>query len=160
MKICCSNCAKAIQGQCSPARVLRREHVIIETHLNEFEKVLRKMRHGRIDHQAVLGLVDFFRGFADGCHHQKEEQYYLPIMRSKGYDINEFMYEHDEGRAHLRSIAEAVHFNAPQAVVSHGREFITLLRGHIKREDVLFAQHDSTMSPAEKQALVNQFVRS
>jgi hemerythrin-like domain-containing protein len=33
---------------------------------------------------SLLTLIDFFRGFGDGCHHAKEDQFLLPEMKAAG----------------------------------------------------------------------------
>lgn len=74
------------------------------------------------------------------------------------------LFEHEEGRAHVRAIAVAVEqlevgkADAAETLWTHARAYLTLLREHIQKEDdVLFRMADEMIPPDEQQALLRRF---
>ena len=54
--------------------VLRKEHDAILRMLDVTEEVARQLDRGaRVAPETLAGLLEFFRLFADRCHHGKEE---------------------------------------------------------------------------------------
>jgi hemerythrin-like domain-containing protein len=135
------------------------------------EKVAGRLAGGNsVAPGTVEKLVEFFRNFADRCHHGKEEAMLFPALEAAGLPryggpTGVMLYEHDEGRACVRGIAGAVaHLAADPAaageIVEHARQFITLLRAHIDKEnDVLFIMADSILSPEAQQELLERYGR-
>jgi hemerythrin-like domain-containing protein len=55
-----------------PIDILMSEHRVIEQVLRCLERMAEKcLLYGHFDLQAVRQAIDFFRNFADRCHHQK-----------------------------------------------------------------------------------------
>ncbi len=143
-----------------PTAELRHEHEIILRTLAVAERLGRALAAGEpVDRDALAWVVDFFRTFADRCHHGKEEQHLFPALERHGIPreggpIGTMLDEHEQGRRFLaamgagddRTIAEAIH------------GYAQLLRAHIDKEnDVLFPMAEQILSEAEQRTLVTAF---
>ena len=139
-------------------RCLREEHQVILRVLGCFEIALRETREtGVVDGPTFEKFVEFFRGFADHCHHCKEEDRLFPVLVSAGIPkeggpIGCMLAEHEQARAFVRSIAEQLapagqgDAAAIQFVLDQGELYIDLLRNHIAKEDnVLFNMADGVL---------------
>jgi len=113
--------------------------------------------------------VAFLRNFADRCHHAKEETHLFPAMEAKGFPrdggpTGVMLHEHEEGRGHVRGMAEALEGAAAgdaaalRAFAQHGRAYVALLRDHIHKEDnILYVMANRVFTPADQQALLAAF---
>src|SRR5271166_4514533 len=96
-----------------PTEILSGEHRIIEQVLDCLETMAQKSTtHGHLDEISARQAIDFFRNFADRCHHGKEETHLFPAMEAKGFPhqggpTGVMLSEHEQGRAHIRGMAEA-----------------------------------------------------
>lgn len=152
-----------------PTEVLMQEHRIIEQVLTCLEVIATQAEaDGRIDTDAAAQAVDFFGTFADRCHHGKEETLLFPMLETKGLareggPTGVMMREHDEGRGHLRAMAEAIQNDSQTGLkqfVDHARAFLELLRQHIQKEDsCLFAMADQILGTDDQQDLMAAFAR-
>jgi hypothetical protein len=94
--------------------VLMSEHRGIERMLAAMERNLGKLESG--DPAAVRLFeqgVDFLRGFADKCHHHKEEQQLFPALAAHGIPVEGgpvgvMLHEHEAGRERIREMAIAL----------------------------------------------------
>ncbi|MBI5087283.1 MAG: hemerythrin domain-containing protein, partial [Acidobacteria bacterium] len=68
----------------SPVDVLMDEHQIILRVLTAMEARLASLGQGPFPTEFFQGALDFFRNFADGCHHYKEEDALFPAMTRRG----------------------------------------------------------------------------
>src|SRR5690348_364126 len=134
-----------------PTEILSQEHRVIESKLDEVEQQIQGIAAGAPLPRAFFDeALDFFRNFADGCHHAKEENLLFPRMQERGVPerggpIGVMLSEHDAGRAYLRAVREnldAATEGSEQAraqVVENAAGYIALLRQHIQKEDqILF----------------------
>jgi hemerythrin-like domain-containing protein len=153
-----------------PTEILMAEHRVIEQVLNCLEKMTKKAAAGApIDRHDAQDAVDFFRMFADKCHHGKEEAQLFPAMEAHGFPreggpTGVMMKEHDLGRQHVRGIAAAIDGAAsgdPKAqsqFVEHASGFLNLLRQHIDKEDhCLFTMADQALSETDQKNLLTAF---
>jgi hemerythrin-like domain-containing protein len=63
--------------------VLSEEHRVIERVLNTLEAGAGKLESGQaVRPEFFLSATDFIKGFADGCHHMKEEGVLFKRMES------------------------------------------------------------------------------
>jgi hemerythrin-like domain-containing protein len=151
-------------------RCLREEHRVILKVLDCFEIALgRARRSGRVTREEFAPFIEFFQGFADRCHHCKEEDRLFPClercgMPREGGPIAVMLREHDLGRAHVRAVAESLpaadagNGAAVQAVHDQGGRFLELLRHHIMKEDhVLFEMADQMVQGGERIALTQAY---
>ena len=155
-----------------PTEVLMKEHRVIEQVLDCLERMAQQCADkGELDLESAGQAIDFFRNFADRCHHGKEEDCFFPVLESKGFSREQgptgvMLYEHDEGRRHVRGMSEAIdavgarRFTAQADFVSHARDFIQLLREHIRKEDeCLFQMADQALSDQDQRQLADSFAR-
>jgi hemerythrin-like domain-containing protein len=153
-----------------PTEVLKHEHQIILSVIGAAEREAQRIRSGgTVDTDVIAKFVDFFRNFADKCHHAKEERLLFPKLQergvpSEGGPIGVMLHEHTEGRNHVAAMADAAAASdrgdakAAAALAGHLLAFANLLRGHIHKEDnILFAIADERLSPADQEALSRAF---
>jgi hemerythrin-like domain-containing protein len=139
----------------SPTGVLREEHQLILKVLDVLEVLLARVAEGAPgDWHAIEKCTQFFRLFADACHHGKEQELLFPVLESRGVPreggpIGVMLYEHEQGRAlvaRMREHLTAAHEGeaaASEIVLESGHAFLILLRNHIAKEDnILFMMAD------------------
>ncbi|MBC7263375.1 MAG: hemerythrin domain-containing protein [Chloroflexi bacterium] len=153
-----------------PTEVLKHEHEIILMVLDAAEREAGRVQDsGKVNADALDKMVDFFRNFADHCHHAKEEKQLFAKMRERGMPgdrgpIAVMLLEHDEGRRRVRAVAEAL----PQAqkgdslairsLQENLSAYVQLLRAHIDKEDnVLYPMADQLFTPEDQRALAEAF---
>ena len=152
-----------------PTEILSSEHRVIERVLDCLEAIVRQAKAaGRLEPQPARDAVAFFRDFADRCHHGKEEAHLFPALEAKGFPrqggpTGVMLREHEQGRTHVRGMAEAIDAAATGDAaalgqfIEHAKGYLALLREHIYKEDhVLFQLADRTLSEADQQALVGR----
>jgi len=153
--------------------VLKDEHRGIEKMLRAIEKQIPALRAGSAESVPLFEqAVDFFRGFADACHHYKEEQILFPAMVAKGYStesgpIAVMLAEHEQGRDYIRAMADAIarHRSGDAKALSDlawaAERYAELLTAHIQKEDnVLFVMADRALNEAEQVKAAEQFERA
>ena len=149
---------------------LKHDHRVIERILGVLERALLGLEQGgEVDRKLLGKVIEFFTGFADSCHHQKEEQVLFPRLAERGIPVEGgpvgvMLYEHEEGRRYLRGLAEGVALlnrdpeQARQLILENGKGYAGLLRAHIQKEDhVLFPLADRVLTPGEQRELVHRF---
>jgi len=148
------SCCGHTHAATTPTGVLREEHEVILRALTVLERVGRDLAQGRpVAPETLPWLASFFRTFADKCHHAKEEAHLFPALEQHGIPreggpVGVMLMEHEEGRALVRTFAEADTATAVSAI----RRFVLLLREHIAKEnEILFPMSDQVI-PAEEQA--------
>ncbi|MDY0168306.1 MAG: hemerythrin domain-containing protein [Thermoguttaceae bacterium] len=155
-----------------PSDILSNEHRVIEQVLNCLEKLAGQAEaSGRVDGESAQEAIDFFRNFADRCHHGKEESHFFPAMEAKGFSrdcgpTGVMLYEHEQGRRLVSGMAEAVaatscdDTDAAARFAQHAREFIELLREHIRKEDhCLFTMANDAFTDDDQQQLLDAFAK-
>jgi hemerythrin-like domain-containing protein len=152
-------------GAATARGVLMDEHRVIERVLDAVERML----DARIVDARFLDLaLDFFRNFADGCHHAKEETALFPALERAGIPrlggpVGVMLDEHVEGRRLLGIIRENLaaaetDARAAERVREAARAYIELLRQHIQKEDnVLFAIADQALDPVVQREVLDAF---
>jgi hemerythrin-like domain-containing protein len=136
----------------SAVSVLHGEHRIILRLLDCLD--LMAERAAKAHAMPVLEARDVIvvlRGFADECHHAKEERILFPALErlAPGFGPVQVMrHEHDLGRDHVRGMAIAVEAIDVAGFVKEAQAFSDLLRQHIGKEDeVLFPMAQAMLSP-------------
>jgi len=150
--------------------VLRKEHEAILKMLDVTEEVARRLNAGeQFTPETLASLLQFFRLFADKCHHGKEEDLLFPQLEKKGMPrtggpLGVMLAEHEQGRALIRQMAEATEAypNQPQkagpAWAQAARGYVGLLRAHIDKENnVLFVMAERMLTPGEQTELAEGF---
>lgn len=155
-----------------PTEELVHEHQVIlhvlETAAAEARGIQDK---GTIRSALIEMMLDFFRNFADKCHHAKEEKNLFPVMEKRGMahdagPIAVMLAEHVEGRRRLANIAgllPAVRQNdrdAALAVAENLSAYVALLTNHIAKENnVLFPMADRLLTEEDMDELERAFAR-
>jgi hemerythrin-like domain-containing protein len=153
-----------------PVDVLMTEHRTIERVLAAVEARLADSAGGPFPYEFMTQALDFFRNFADGCHHAKEEELLFPLLEQRGIPreygpIGCMLKEHVQGRNYLavvRANLDAARDGSPDAVTavcSAATGYIGMLRRHIYKEDnVLFQMAIRALSPDDVTELSAGFV--
>lgn len=154
----------------SATAILRKEHDAILRMLDVTDEVIRLLgRCQPVAQETLDGLLEFFRLFADRCHHGKEEDLLFPLLEKKGLPraggpIGVMLGEHEQGRAlvrQMREAAEAYERGAADAASRWAQAasgYVTLLREHINKENnVLFIIAENMLSDAEQRELAAAF---
>jgi hemerythrin-like domain-containing protein len=156
-----------------PTRILELEHRVIEQVLDCLDRIANRCQaDGRLDAESARNAVDFFRTFADRCHHGKEEQQLFPMMEARGFPADSgpvavMRVEHDHGRALVQGMEVEIEFAAdgkPESCaryVNNARSFSALLREHIRKEDhCLFPMADGALGEDDQLELAKSFERA
>lgn len=142
--------------------MLMEEHRVIEGVLNTLEQGAQKLASGSpMPPGFFLDAADFIRGFADGCHHKKEEGVLFKAMVRQGFPEDQgpiavMLAEHEQGRAFTRAMSEAAQKlergeqSAREEVIMNALAYVSLLRQHIQKENnILFRMADRVIPPSE-----------
>lgn len=152
-----------------PTDTLKHEHQVILLVLGAAEReALRIQAGGQVQAERVGQMVEFFRNFADRCHHAKEEKLLFTKMAERGMPIEGgpiavMLQEHEQGRARVRAVAAALpqgegDVAATTAVRTNLLAFVQLLRQHISKEDnILYPMADNLFSAQDQQELAAAF---
>jgi hemerythrin-like domain-containing protein len=146
--------------------VLTEEHRVIEQVLNTLEYGVNQLENGQaVRPEFFLSVTDFIRGFADGCHHQKEEGVFFKRMEVQGLSgqgcpLGVMLAEHELGRQYTRALASAAQdmksgdLSANRRAIQSSRSYVALLRQHIYKEDNILFPLANDVIPAEQHAIV------
>lgn len=154
---------------------LRHEHELVLLVVEAAEREAESLRVGEVHPASIEQIVEFTRGFTDGCHHAKEEQVLFPWLRQKPLTpgipaspsdmVMVMLSEHETGRQAIRTIVEnlpavAIDEQARASVAENLALYAQLLRVHIKKEnDVLFPLADRLLDEEEGQRMAAEFER-
>ena len=147
----------------NPTTILMNEHRVIEQVLNCLEVMARRAERGVIETEAADEAIDFFRTFADRCHHAKEESHLFPALEARGMPkqggpTGMMRSEHELGRLYLRGMQVAVKSRKPADFAQAAQHYIALLRDHIRKEDhCLFRMADSMLTEADREKVLAAF---
>ncbi len=156
----------------TPTETLKHEHQVILMVLDAAERDVETMKAtGRVAADRVAAFLEFFRGFADRCHHAKEEDHLFRLMIERGFPSDSgpvavMLAEHDAGRGRLAAVdaalpaAEQHDPAAVEAVAENLQGYVELLREHIAKEDnILYVMADQMLTEADQAALGEAFER-
>jgi hemerythrin-like domain-containing protein len=152
----------------TPTQILSDEHRVIERVLGAVEKLAQ----GPVgDLEPWKMALEFIRGFADQCHHFKEEKVLFPALEAHGIPsedgpVGMMLMEHEEGRSHVRamlaalSLIETGNQGAKETLLTGAQAYCRLLREHIQKEDeVLFRMADEVISVDDQKKLMADFAQ-
>jgi hemerythrin-like domain-containing protein len=154
------------EAEMKATNVLSEEHRVIERVLNSLETGAQRLASGQpMPPEFFISATDFIKGFADGCHHRKEEGVLFIRMEAQGVPVQGgplgvMLAEHELGRQYTRALRAAAQDmqsgdestveKAVPCVVQSAQDYVALLRQHIYKEDhVLFPMADRVI-PADQ----------
>jgi len=150
--------------------ILMGEHRVIERVISALEKGAERLQAGlKIRAGFFIDAAEFIKGFADGCHHQKEEGVLFKTMEAHGIPkqdgpIGVMLFEHEQGRKFTSGLRDAAlklengDESAVSAIISNAQEYATLLRQHIHKEDnILFPIAERVIPELEKEKVLEDF---
>lgn len=150
--------------------ILKEEHRVIDRVLAVLERAAARLEQGeRVPEDLFPKAVEFIRGFADRCHHGKEEGSLFPLLERQGIPkeggpVGVMLFEHEEGRRWVRLMEEAgIGYRRGEAearrnLIEAARGYSELLREHIDKEDhVLFVIADRVLTETDQTELLKQF---
>lgn len=151
-------------------QVLMDEHRVIERVIAAIESAAGHLQAGKTVRAGFfLEAADFIRGFADGCHHHKEEGVLFKSMLASGAPtqggpVQVMLAEHEQGRQYTRGMREAAQKfeagdeSARRLIIQNALGYTALLRDHIRKEDrILFPMADQIIPVAIHDAVLDGF---
>jgi hemerythrin-like domain-containing protein len=119
----------------------------------------------KIESSDLSEMVNFFKLFADKCHHGKEEGFLFPAMERAGIQkengpIGQMLLEHVEGRKYISIMSESSGRHMPDTnnFIQASMAYIALLRRHIEKENtILFPMGDRMIPDDEQRQLLESF---
>ncbi len=148
--------------------ILMSEHRVIERVIAILEIAAEKLENGEtVRPEFFLDAAQFIRGFADGCHHAKEEGVLFKAMAERGVPvqggpIGVMLADHEQGRIYTRGMTDAANrwiagdSTARQLVIENARGYAQLLQAHIFKEDNILFPMANRVIPESQQEDVNQ----
>lgn len=150
--------------------ILMEEHRMIERVIAALEAGAIQLEQGKaVRPEFFMGAVEFLKGFADGCHHKKEEDVLFKSMfafgaPTQGGPVNVMLAEHEMGRTYTRGLGSAAErmargdHNSRQEIVHFVRSYSALLRQHILKEDqILFPMANQIIPDAYQEQVYQDF---
>lgn len=145
---------------------LMHEHEGVLFGLTILEKMAAMVKAAKKVETSDIGeMVNFFRLFADKCHHGKEENLMFPAMERAGIPndggpIGQMLLEHNEGRKHIAEMAASIEGGTlkEDKFTQAAESYIGLMRAHINKENtILFPMGDKMIPTDEQKLLLEQF---
>jgi hemerythrin-like domain-containing protein len=153
-----------------PTEMLEEEHRFILKVIGAIPVLIEALETGRkVEAHTLQDVVQFMRTFADTSHHGKEEALLFPALEKKGVPmqgcpVGALTREHQQGRALVAGLAEAVEANATgdaaakDALLVNLRAITALYPNHIWKEDyLLFPMTNKVLSPNDQRDLREKF---
>jgi len=151
---------KAIEILMDEHQLILKVLISLENRINDSDPAKLKM--------LLPDYITFIQGFADKLHHGKEEEILFKELGNYGFPADSgpvmvMLNEHDLGRGlvkKLQEMSEKVGWddNDMRTVKEAGINYITLLRGHIDKEDkILFPMANATLPEISSMAINNEF---
>jgi hemerythrin-like domain-containing protein len=156
----------------TPTEFLTNEHRLIVEVLDCLEEAADRLDSDEdVKPDFFIDAAEFVAGFADRCHHAKEEDILFVAMTARDMPqdsgpVAVMLQEHELGRAFtagFRSAAEQMKSGDESAaadVVRNVYDYVNLLREHINKEDnVLFPMADQIIPPDTMETVSKEFDR-
>jgi hemerythrin-like domain-containing protein len=150
--------------------ILSSEHRVIERVIASLEIAADKLESGQaVRPEFFIEAADFIKGFADGCHHKKEEGVLFKSLVAIGLPAGQgpvamMLFEHEEGRQFTRAMRAAAQKlqagdqTARAEIIANAHGYAELIRPHIQKEDrVLFPMAAKFIPLAQQDRLVEDF---
>lgn len=150
----------------SATQNLENDHIYILRLIDVMESVTYLESPDINDLETIVYLI---KNYADGFHHEKEENLLFPLMEQKGFSPSQgpvavMLNEHTQGRNYVKGMIEGIDLyksgdqKAVATIYANMRGYISLLRNHISKENnVLFRMADNVLTESEQQELLKEF---
>ena len=137
------------------------EHRTIKRMAGIIEALAGRLDRGLEVPARMLGdVMDFSEHFTSNCHHAKEEHHLFPLLAHHGLTpdsspIAALREQHEANHAYLREMHGALARlragdpHAPGAFAASARDYVRMLREHIRIEDHYFQEIASVLTPDE-----------
>lgn len=131
--------------------------------LEILSKEAEKLKNNQGSPEIISAALDFLTGFADGCHHQKEEKALFPLLQERGIPkeggpIGVILQEHEEGRKLVARMKEAADQKDWPKLAEAVAGYSELLKGHIwKEDDVFYPAGKKVLTAGDASSLVERF---
>jgi hemerythrin-like domain-containing protein len=148
--------------------ILNTEHRMIERLLSALETGAWMISVDEpIQSEFFTETTDFIIGFADCCHHRKEEAVLFKAMSESGDEqgnnmVTAMLHEHELARSYTQALCQAADRmkdgdrSAVADIVYHSRHYAALLRNHIAMEDKFVFPLSSQILQPEQLDEINQ----
>ncbi len=149
--------------------ILISEHRMIERVIHALEIAATSLKNSKdVRPGFFVDAADFIKGFADGCHHKKEEGILFMTMAENGFPveggpISVMLLEHEQGRKLTRAMHEATlklvdDPAARVAVIENALGYAALMKQHIMKEtNVLFPMADRLIPAKDQEKMTESF---
>ena len=94
--------------------ILREEHEVISKVLECLSAAVKSAEQtNELDTDTARKAIEFFHGFADTCHHRKEEEGLFPMLGIRApvdssSGKHPLLAEHEQGRESIQAMAESL----------------------------------------------------
>jgi hemerythrin-like domain-containing protein len=152
---------------------LMEEHRLIERALFALERATNRLSRGEdVYLRFFAGTTYFISGFAERCHHTKEEEVLFPAMVSTGLPretgpVAMMLADHAESRRLTQMMRQMIEryqggdLQAKDQVVRSALGYVRLLRQHIYKEDnILYPMADSVIPNDQLQQIHEAITRA
>jgi hemerythrin-like domain-containing protein len=157
----------------NPFHILKHEHRIIERGLRALDGLCLRLEWGSaLTPEALSQVVDFTSNFINRFHHDKEEQYFFPLLAEHGIaeedgPLGAMKREHAIEIELTANLGEAIEgcrkgeAGAIKLFVEAAYRYSAHLIGHMQKEEaILFRLADELLDDDEKESLMADFRRA
>jgi hemerythrin-like domain-containing protein len=144
--------------------LLKADHEKILEAVHVLAEIVDEVERGKaIPRGDLSSLLSYFREFADGRHHVKEEAIFFPALMQAGMTLENsplriMNYEHERGRTLTAAMAVAMAREKKEDLLMYARRYITLLGEHIEKENrVLFEIAEQVLADDEDERVAADF---
>jgi len=152
----------------TPTEILSGEHRLIVAVLNILEEAAERLDNGdTVSPEFFIDAAEFVAGFADKCHHGKEEDILFVAMTARDMPqdsgpVAVMLHEHELGRRYTAAFLSAAEqmqagdASAADEVVRNVFGYVNLLREHIMKEDNILFPMAEQIIPADAMRQVDE----
>ena len=147
-------------------QILTEEHQGIKRVLALIEKAHEKVDSGQeLPRNFLPEIFDFIKGFADTCHHGKEEGILFPLLEKRGIakengPIEMMLLDHKLGRNFVQGAISAFQGGDTKGALENLRKYVSLLKEHIDNEDnILYPKGNKLLTDEDQEYLERGFER-
>lgn len=153
-----------------PTDILKNEHIEIKKALSILNVMVEKIESSeKVSIEDLEKIINFFRVFADKCHHGKEEKILFPSLEEAGIPryggpIGVMLMEHEEGRRYVKNMAENIENFRKEVDTTldifkdNAVNYVALLENHIWKEDnILFNSADQHIPSSKQREILHNF---